>query len=98
MQKATEEKVAREVFIIIKTKPYRHFLKLFLKDRDGKTDQRLIPFTTEHKVTEKERVTGARRKHAEYSSSNRRIIEALYRDTGYGIVFQIGRASCRERV
>lgn len=78
----------REVFILIKTKPFRHSLKLFLKDRDNKTEQRLIPFTTEHKVTEKERVTGARKKHAEYASSNKRVIEGLYRDTGYGIVFR----------
>ena len=78
--------MARETFILMHTKPFRRFLKLFIKVGD-KTEQRSCEFTTAHKVSEKERNKGARKVAAEYSTANPVEIEALYRDSGYGTVF-----------
>jgi len=77
----------RQTFILVKTKPFRHHLKLFLKDIEGKVDRRIVTFTTEHKVNEKERTKNARKIPAEFSTSDENVIDALYRDTGYGKTF-----------
>ena len=77
----------RQTFVLLATKPFRHHLKLFISDGGNKTFQKIVTFTTEHKVTENERVTNARKKQAEYNTKNQSEIDALYRDTGYGKVF-----------
>lgn len=77
----------QEVFILLKKKTFRHDLKLYFKGIDGKLEQRIVTFTTSHLVSEKGRATSARTKNAEYITSDERIIDALYRDSGYGIRF-----------
>ena len=76
----------RQTFVLKETKPFRRFLRLYVKVGD-KIDLRNIPFTTEHKVSEKERTRNARKVAAEFSTSDSNIIEALYKDTGYGKTF-----------
>lgn len=77
----------KQTFLLKRTKMFRYHLKLYLRDSHGKTNQRIVTFTTEHLVSEKERMTNARKKSAAYSTSDEAEIDALYRDTGYGIVF-----------
>jgi len=77
----------RQTFVLLQTKPFRYFLKLFMKDKEQKIFHKMITFTTEHKVSEKERTKNARLKAAEYSTSDEAEIKALYQDTGYGKLF-----------
>ena len=77
----------RQAFILTQKKTFRHNLKLYIKDSDGKIDKRNITFTTEHKVKDKERSKRARKIAGEYSAIDEKIIDALYRDTGYGKTF-----------
>jgi len=79
--------MARETFILMQTKNFRHTINVFLKSTDGKTDKRSCVFTTEHKVNEQERTGNARKIPAEFSTNNPDLIEGLYRDTGYGKTF-----------
>ena len=58
-----------------------------MKGRDGKLDQRNCTFTTEHKVSEKERNRNARTVAAEFSTADKDLIEAMYQDSGYGKTF-----------
>lgn len=77
----------RQTFILTQKKTFRHNVKLYLKSNDKKVDQRQVKFTTEHKVSEKARNTNARNVAAEFSTSDPILIDALYRDTGYGKTF-----------
>ena len=77
----------RETFILTQKKWYRYTLKLYLKTADEKIDQRNIKFTTEHKVSEKERNRNARKVAADYSTADEKLIDGLYRDPGYGKTF-----------
>lgn len=77
----------RQIFLLKTPKPFRHHLKLFVSDGENKTFQTIVTFTTEHKVPEKERVNNARKHQAEYSTNKEEEIDALYRDSGYGITF-----------
>ena len=77
----------RQIFLLKTHKPFRHHLKLFVSDGENKTFQTIVTFTTEHKVPEKERVNNARKHKAEYSTNKEQEIDALYRDSGYGITF-----------
>jgi len=77
----------RVTFILLQNKWFRWTVKLFLKTSNNKVDQRNIKFTTEHKVSEKERSRNARLTPAEFSTSDPIIIDGLLRDTGYGKTF-----------
>ena len=79
----------RQTFVLAKTKPFRHHLKLYVRDSHGKTTHRIVTFTTEHLVSEKERVTNARKKAAQFSTSDPIEVDALLRDTGYGKTFYL---------
>ena len=77
----------RQTFILLQKKWFRCTIKLFIKTGDNKVDQRNVKFTTEHKISEKERNRNARKIAAEYSTADEVIIDAVYRDTGYGKTF-----------
>lgn len=77
----------RQTFVLTKKRWFRWTVRLFLKGEKNKIDQRNIKFTTEHKVSEKERNRNARKIAAEYSTSDEVLIDALYRSTGYGKTF-----------
>lgn len=81
--------LGRQTFILLQKKTFRHTIKLYLRSSDEKhkVDQRNVQFTTEHKVSEKERNRNARKIAGEYSTSDEVLIDALYRDTGYGKTF-----------
>jgi len=76
----------RQTFVLKKTKDFRRSMRLNLKT-DGKIDQRNIKFTTEHKVSEKERNKNARKIPAEYSTSDEKIYDGLLRSPAYGKTF-----------
>lgn len=76
-----------ETFILKATKTFRQAITIFIKSADGKVDKRQVEFTTEHKVRETDRMTNARKVHAEFSTSDKVLIDAMYRDTGYSITF-----------
>lgn len=77
----------RQTFILTNTKEYRRGMTIFIKEMDGKIDKRQITFTTEHKVREQDRTTNARKVAAEYSTTDPKLIDGMYRDTGYGKTF-----------
>lgn len=77
----------RKTFILLQNKDFRRSVRLFLKDKENKVDARRVKFTTEHKVSEKERNTRARKTPAEYSTSDEKIYDGLLRSHGYGKTF-----------
>lgn len=77
----------QETFILRKTKMYRHTIKIFLKSFDGTIDKRNTEFSTQHLVREIDRVHKARTIPAQFATADKRLIEAMYRDTGYGKTF-----------
>lgn len=77
----------RQTFVLTQKKWFRWTVRLFLKTMNNKVDQRNIKFTTEHKVSEKERNRNARTVAAEFSTADEVLIDALYRDPGYGKTF-----------
>lgn len=79
----------RKVFVLKHVRTYRRSVKLFLKSGETKIEQRLCKFTTEHKVSEKERSRNARKIAAEYITSDERIYDGLLRSYGYGKVFTL---------
>lgn len=76
----------RQTFVLTLKKTFRHTIKIFLKNGD-KTYLRPAKFTTEHKVSERERTKNARAIAAEFSTSDEALIDGLYRDSGYGKTF-----------
>lgn len=77
----------RKTFILTHKRTYRRAVKLFLRTGDNQIEQRLIKFTTEHKVSEKERNRNARQIPAEYITSDERVYDGLLRSHGYGKTF-----------
>lgn len=77
----------RQTFILLRTWEFRRSVRLFLKKDDGKVDQRNIKFTTEHKVSEKDRNKNARKIPAEYNTSDEVIYDGLLRSKAYGKTF-----------
>lgn len=77
----------RQTFVLLLTKDYRRFIRVFLKNKEGKPEQRNVTFTTEHKVSEKERNRNAKRIQAEFSTSDERLYDGLLRSTAYGKTF-----------
>lgn len=76
----------RQTFILTNTKDFRRAVRLFLR-KDDKVDQRNIKFTTEHKISEKDRNKNARKIPAEYSTSDEKIYDGLLRSHAYGKTF-----------
>lgn len=79
--------MSRQTFVLAHKKTFRRNLNIFLLGAGDKLEKRNITFTTEHKVTEKDRNTRARKIAAEFSTSDERMVDAMYRDSGYGITF-----------
>lgn len=77
----------RKTFILTYTKDFRLFTRVFLKGKDGKNEQRNVTFTTEHRISEKQRNTNARRIPAEFSTSDERLYDGLLRSPAYGKTF-----------
>jgi hypothetical protein len=77
----------RKTFVLTQTREFRRSVRIFLKDKEGKTEDRRIKFTTEHKVSEKERNLNARKVAAEFNTSDERLYDGILRDTGYGETF-----------
>jgi hypothetical protein len=77
----------RQYFVLIRKRIYRHFINIFLKGKNGAADKRQVKFTTEHRVTEKDRSANARKVAAEYSTNDEVMYDALLRDSGYGKTF-----------
>ena len=77
----------RETFILTQNKDFRRSVRVFLKGKDNKIDARRVKFTTEHKVSEKDRNKRARLVPAEFSTSDEVIYDALLRSTAYGKTF-----------
>lgn len=78
-----------KTFILANKKTYRRGLRLFIKGKDGKMSLRICTFTTEHLVDEKQRAKNARKIHAEFITSNQVVIDALFKDSGYGKSFYL---------
>jgi len=77
-----------QTFILTETRAYRWTIKIFIKSHvEDKIDQRNVTFTTEHKVSEKERNRNAKLVAAEFTTDDEVLIDAMLRDTGYGITF-----------
>lgn len=74
-------------FRLLKKRPYRQAITLFIKDGEGKLDKRRVTFTTEHLVREIDRTKKAKTVYAELTLENEIEIEAAFRDTSYGITF-----------
>ena len=77
----------RKTFVLLRKRTYRHAVKYFVKQGDSKIDQRTANFTTEHKVTEKERNRNARLVAAEFSTTDEIVYDALLRSRAYGKTF-----------
>ena len=77
----------RKIFVLKHTRTYRRAVKYFLQGAEGKIEQRTANFTTEHKVSEKERNRNARLIPAEFITDDERIYDALLRCHGYGKKF-----------
>jgi|LGOV01.1.fsa_nt_gb hypothetical protein len=77
----------RQTFILTYTKDFRFFTRVFTKGKDNKNEQRNVTFTTEHKVSEKERNRNARKIAAEFSTNDEILYDALLRSPAYGKTF-----------
>lgn len=77
----------KTIFILKNRRTYRRSVRIFLKNVHGKFEERLIIFTTEHLVNDKDRKKKARTVGAEFSTSDSLEIDALLSDTSYGITF-----------
>lgn len=78
-----------KTFILNKKKTFRRGVRIFVKDLNGKMEMRTCKFTTEHKVSPKDRRKKARTVAAEYTTSEPQIIEAMMRDSSYGKTFTL---------
>lgn len=74
----------KKTFRLSNPRVWKREIGVFLLGKDKKYEKRLLPFTTEHKVSAKQRTTRGRTIPAIYVTSNENIIDALYRSTGYG--------------
>lgn len=73
-----------KTFVLANKKEWRREVKVFVLNKDKKFEERSLPFTTEHLVTDKLRTEKGRTVAAEYKTSDPVILEAIYRDTAYG--------------
>ena len=79
----------KKTFVLRNKKTYRRGIRIFIKDKDGKFKDRLLNFTTEHLVDEKQRTTNARKIHGEYTTEKLDEISALFSDSAYGKDFYL---------
>jgi len=74
----------RKTFVLTNKKTYRRGVRVFFRGGDNKLAERMIPFSTEHLVDEKQRHTNARKISAEYTTTDPTLINAFYHDSAYG--------------
>lgn len=73
-----------KTFILTKTKTWKREVRVFIMDQNKKYIEKLLPFTTEHVVSSKQRNTRGHIVPAQFITSDPTIIAAIYRDSAYG--------------
>jgi len=73
-----------KTFILTKPKTWRREVRVHVLNQNKKPEALLLPFTTENIVPSKQRNTRGHQVPAEYTTSDKIIIDALYRDPAYG--------------
>ena len=71
-------------FVLTKTKTWSREVRVFIMNQNKKYQEKLLPFTTEHVVSTKQRNTRGHIVPAQYVTNDPVIIAALYRDSAYG--------------
>lgn len=79
----------QETFVLRNKRTFRRGVRIFTTGQDGKITDRLLMFTTEHLVGDKERATNARGKPAEYRTKDHTEIDGLLSDVSYGKDFYL---------
>lgn len=72
------------VFVLTNKKTWRREVRIFVMNVNKKFEQKLLPFTTEHRVNNKQRTVLGRNTAAEFITSDPILIDAMYRDSAYG--------------
>jgi len=72
------------VFVLTNKKTWRREVRVFVMNVNKKFEQKLLPFTTEHRVNNKQRTILGRATAAEFITSDPILIDAMYRDSAYG--------------
>lgn len=72
------------VFVLTNKKTWRREVRVFVMNPNKKFEERLLPFTTEHRVNNKQRTVLGRNTAAEFVTSDPTLIDAMYRDSAYG--------------
>ncbi|MDD4971896.1 MAG: hypothetical protein PHT07_20920 [Paludibacter sp.] len=87
-----------KTFILTKTKTWKREVRVFIMNQNKKYIEKLLPFTTEHVVSTKQRNTRGHIVPAQFVTSDPVIIEALYRDPAYGKDFiEVGDAEGKKK-
>jgi hypothetical protein len=73
-----------KTFVLTNKKTWRREVRVFVMNVNKKFEERLLGFTTEHRVTNKQRTVAGRNTAAEFVTSDPVLIDALYRDSAYG--------------
>lgn len=73
-----------KTFVLTNKKTWRREVRAFVMNVNKKFEERLLPFTTENRVNNKQRTVLGRVTAAEFVTSDPVLIDALYRDTAYG--------------
>lgn len=77
--------MAKSVFVLRNKNVYRRGVRVFIKGLNKKFEGKLLPFSKEHLIIDKERnKPKARNVAAEYATDDPILINALLSDTGYG--------------
>lgn len=74
-------------FILTDATKWSRPVRIFIKGRNKKLEERTVLFTTEHIVPAKQRVGRGHEVPAEFTTSDPAYLEAMYRDTSYGKTF-----------
>lgn len=72
------------VFVLTNKKTWRREVRVFVMNVNKKFEQKLLHFTTEHRVNNKQRTILGRATAAEFVTSDPILIDAMYRDSAYG--------------
>jgi len=73
-----------KTFILTKTKTWKREVRVFIMDANKKYVEKLLPFTTEHVVSSKQRNTRGHVIPAQFITTDPIILAAIYRDSAYG--------------
>lgn len=73
-----------KTFVLTNKKTWRREVRVFVMNINKKFEERLLSFTTEHRVSNKQRTVLGRNTSAEFITSDPILIDAMYRDSAYG--------------